>query len=89
MQALIDSRGLRYGYPDSTLALDECITFLDPPEPQDHLEPLRQLPQAKIAVFFQRGKIIGGGKPSEALQKFSWTPQRSTGGTMRPALPGN
>ncbi len=86
------------------LVLDEPTTFLDPPGQQDLLELLRQLPQAKIivthntlfaqalagrAVFFQRGKNIGEGKPSDVHQEFSWTPQPSTCGTMRPALPGN
>jgi ABC-type multidrug transport system ATPase subunit len=107
---LIDIRGLRYRYPDGTLALDdisfqlwpgetrrigmagvlamqpgilvldEPTKFLDPPGQKDLLELLRQLPQAKI---------IGEGKPSDVLQEFSWTPQSSTGGTMRPAPPGN
>jgi len=86
------------------LVLDEPTTFLDPPGQQDLVELLRELPQAKIlvthntlfaqalagrAVFFQRGRIVGQGKPSDVLQKFSWSPQHAASRAMPPVLPGN
>lgn len=71
------------------LVLDEPTTFLDPYGQRDLLTLLAGLPQAKIvvthnalfaealasrAVFFERGKIIADGRPSELLNRFAWSP---------------
>jgi len=71
------------------LILDEPTTFLDPPGQKEFLSLLRRLPQAKMivthntgfaealatrAVFFERGKIVGDGRPSEILHRFAWSP---------------
>ncbi len=71
------------------LVLDEPTTFLDPPGQKELLSLLRGLPQAKMivthnttfaealatrAVFFERGKIVGDGRPAEILRRFAWSP---------------
>jgi len=69
------------------LALDEPVTFLDPPARAALIEILRGLPQAKIivthdtdlarelatrAVFFRSGKIAASGAVEEIVDRFQW-----------------
>jgi cobalt/nickel transport system ATP-binding protein len=69
------------------LILDEPTTSLDPPSQRDLVKILRDIPQAKIvtthntafaraigtrAVFFQKGKIVGGGTVDEMIERFGW-----------------
>jgi len=72
------------------LALDEPTTFLDPPGQRALIQLLRGLPQAKIivthdvafaravstrAVFFDRGRIVGGGPVDDLVRRYGWDPQ--------------
>jgi cobalt/nickel transport system ATP-binding protein len=80
------------------LILDEPTTFLDPPGQNALIELLDRLPQAKIlvthdvdcarvlasrAVFFEKGRIAGGGSVEEVVSRFQWDRaalKRSVGG---------
>ena len=82
------------------LVLDEPTTFLDPHGQRDLLALLAGLPQAKIvvthntsfaealasrAVFFERGKIVADGRPSELLDRFFWSPLRISRDPVAPS----
>ncbi|MBM3792485.1 MAG: ABC transporter ATP-binding protein [Acidobacteria bacterium] len=75
------------------LVLDEPTTSLDPPAQHKLAELLGRLPQAKListhdaafgqatgsrAVFFERGKIVGGGTVEEIVRRYGWaaSPER-------------
>jgi len=82
------------------LVLDEPTTFLDPPGQWDLLTLLGGLPQAKIvvthntlfaealagrAVFFEKGRIVADGQPSELLRRFAWSPLHLPRGQAQPS----
>ena len=69
------------------LVLDEPTTFLDPPGRRELIHTLNTLPQAKIvvthdvpfaratcsrAVFFEKGRIAGGGSVADVSRAFDW-----------------
>jgi len=69
------------------LALDEPVTFLDPPGRSALIEILQRLPQAKIivthdielarelatrAVFFSQGRAAASGPVDEIVGRFQW-----------------
>ncbi len=69
------------------LALDEPVTFLDPPGRASLIEILHRLPQTKIivthdlelarelgtrAVFLSQGRIVASGSVEQIIERFGW-----------------